>query len=157
VPEPRVILFTTAVQLILSPFQVVQLRDMRPMQRLQPHVEELKKKHGKERRRLTEETLKLYRQHRTKPVLGLIPLIVQIPVLIGLLWVLVSLGVTPSNAVLQSQALFHSWLFHSYHHGEMVYNLFHARFLWLTNGVGKRDRSISCRLLPGQPSGFSRA
>ena len=70
-----IILFTIIIRLILSPLQIVQLRSARAMQRLQPHIAELRKKHGKDKQKLTEETMKLYKEHKVNPAMGCLPMI----------------------------------------------------------------------------------
>ena len=87
-----IILFTIIIRLILSPLQITQLRSARAMQRLQPKIQELRKKHGKDRQKLTEETMKLYKEHKVNPAMGCLPMLLQFPVLIGLFWALQGLG-----------------------------------------------------------------
>lgn len=174
-----IILFTVIIRLILSPLQIVQLRSARAMQRLQPHLQELRKKHGKDRQKMTEETMKLYREHKVNPAMGCLPLLLQFPVLIGLFWGLRGLGTYPSlvakrawiakfpscwhNAVVgKTYALSPScwdkinghpagyWLVHTYHHYPThVYDLYHAHFLWLSNGLGQHDPLYILPVLAG--------
>src|SRR5690348_2303278 len=94
-----VILLAVAVRLLLSPSEILRLHSIRAMERLQPHIEELRKKHGPEKRRLTEETLKLYKEHKAHPALGLLTLL-QVPILIALFLALWKLGATPAKIVL---------------------------------------------------------
>jgi YidC/Oxa1 family membrane protein insertase len=144
-----IILFTIIIRLILSPLQIVQLRSARAMQRLQPHIAELRKKHGKDKQKLTEGTMKLYKEHKVNPAMGCLPMIIQFPILIGLFWALRHLGDSPGNVVLNSKVLFNSWLKHSYHYDATVYNLYHAKFLWLSNGLGKPDPLYILPVLAG--------
>lgn len=97
-----IILFTVVIRLILSPLQITQLRSARAMQRLQPKIQELRKKHGKDRQKLTEETMKLYKEHKVNPAMGCLPMLLQFPVLIGLFWALSGLGQTPHLSILTS-------------------------------------------------------
>ena len=144
-----VLLLTIIIRLILSPLQIVQLRSARAMQRLQPHIAELRNKHGKDKQKLTEETMKLYREHKANPALGSLSVIIQLPILIALFWALSHLGTKPTTAVLDSQVAFHSWLVHSYHYSETVYNLFHTKVLWLSSGLSKPDPLYILPVLAG--------
>src|SRR5947209_12640081 len=87
-----IILFTIFVRLILAPLTITQLRNAKSMQRVQPLVAELRKKHGKDRQKLMEETQKLYKEHKVNPVLGCLPTLLQFPILIGLFYALFHLG-----------------------------------------------------------------
>ena len=139
-----IILFTIIIRLILSPLQIVQLRSARAMQRLQPHIAELRKKHGKDKQKLTEETMKLYKEHKVNPAMGCLPMIVQFPILIGLFWALRNLGANPPH--LPPSAV---WLHTVYHYSDHVFNLFHAQFLWLSNGLGEPDPLYILPVLAG--------
>ena len=72
-----ILLLAIIIRLILSPLQIVQLRSARAMQRLQPHIAELRNKHGKDKQKLTEETMKLYREHKANPALGSLSVIIH--------------------------------------------------------------------------------
>ncbi len=139
-----IILFTIIIRLILSPLQIVQLRSARAMQRLQPHIADLRKKHGKDKQKLTEETMKLYKEHKVNPAMGCLPMVVQFPILIGLFWALRNLGANPPH--LPPSAV---WLHTTYHYSEHVFNLFHAQFLWLSNGLGEPDPLYILPVLAG--------
>lgn len=148
-----IILFTIIIRLILAPLQIVQLRSARAMQRLQPHIADLRKKHGKDKQKLTEETMKLYREHKVNPAMGCLPMLLQFPVLIGLFWALRSLGSNPTKLVHGKTVAVPptvAWLAKDYHHFSIhVYTLFHAHFLWLSNGLGQHDPLYILPILAG--------
>lgn len=139
-----IILFTIIVRLILSPLTIVQLRSQRAMSRLQPHIGELRKKHGKDKQKLTEETMKLYREHKVNPAMGCLPMLLQFPVLIGLFYALMHLGTNPAKG--QSMRAF---LHGSYHYSNQVFTLFHENFLWLSHGLGHPDPLYILPVLAG--------
>jgi YidC/Oxa1 family membrane protein insertase len=58
------------------------------MQELQPQIKALQKKYGKDRQRMALEMQKLQREHGFNPILGCLPMLVQIPVFLGLYHVL---------------------------------------------------------------------
>lgn len=82
-----IIFFTVAVRLVLIPLTIRQTRQMRAMSALQPKVKALQEKYGKDRSqraKLSQETMKLYREAGVSPVGCLGPLVVQLPIFIGL-------------------------------------------------------------------------
>ncbi|MFL5758857.1 MAG: YidC/Oxa1 family membrane protein insertase [Thermomicrobiales bacterium] len=79
-----IIVFTIIVKTLLLPLTVQSIRSSKAMQEIQPKVKELQKKYGKDRQRLSQETMKLYSQHRVNPVSGCLPMIIQIPIFFGL-------------------------------------------------------------------------
>lgn len=79
-----IILFTVAVRVVLLPLAIKQIRSMQAMQVIQPKVKELQQRYKKDRQRLTEETMKLYREHGVNPVGGCLPMVMQLPILFAL-------------------------------------------------------------------------
>jgi YidC/Oxa1 family membrane protein insertase len=63
-------------------------KSMKEMQDLQPRLQALKEKFGDDRRRLSEETMKLYKEAGVNPVGGCLPMVLQMPVFIALFNVL---------------------------------------------------------------------
>ncbi|MGH3794863.1 MAG: membrane protein insertase YidC [Pseudonocardiaceae bacterium] len=92
-----VFLVFTLRALLFKPF-ISQVRSMRKMQEFAPEVQKLKKKYGDDRQKLNAEVQKLQSQHGVNPLGGCLPVLVQIPVFIGLFHVLRSfnrLNLTP--------------------------------------------------------------
>jgi YidC/Oxa1 family membrane protein insertase len=79
-----IIVFTIIVKTLLLPLTVQSIRASKAMQELQPKIKALQKQYGKDRQRLSQETMKLYSQHRVNPVSGCLPMIIQIPIFFGL-------------------------------------------------------------------------
>ncbi|MGI8477314.1 MAG: YidC/Oxa1 family membrane protein insertase [Thermomicrobiales bacterium] len=78
-----VIVFTIVVKTALLPLTVTSIKSSKAMQELQPKIKELQKKHGKDRQRLSQETMKLYSQFSVNPMAGCLPMIIQIPIFFG--------------------------------------------------------------------------
>ncbi len=76
-----IVLVTVAIRLVLYPLYVSQIRSQRVMQELAPAMNELKAKHGKDRQKLSEEQMKLYKERGYNPAMGCFPLLVQLPFL----------------------------------------------------------------------------
>jgi len=83
-----IILLTLAIKLLLHPLTRKQLRSMREMQKLQPHLQALQRKYADDPQRLNREMMDLYRAHGVNPFGGCLPMLLQMPVLIALYRVL---------------------------------------------------------------------
>ncbi len=79
-----IILFTIVVKIILAPLMVKQQKSMVQMQRLQPELAKLQKKYANDKDRLNQETVKLYQENKVNPAGGCLPLLIQLPIIIGL-------------------------------------------------------------------------
>ncbi len=79
-----VVVITVAIRLALYPLYVTQIRSSRAMQELAPAMNELKNKYGKDRQKLTEEQMKLYKEHGYNPASGCLPLLLQMPILFAM-------------------------------------------------------------------------
>ena len=75
---------TLVIRAMLIPLFVKQIKSSRNMQLLQPKVKELQAKYGHDRERLAQETMNLYRETKTNPFSACLPLIIQMPIFIGL-------------------------------------------------------------------------
>ncbi|WP_224392665.1 membrane protein insertase YidC [Pseudonocardia sp. ICBG1293] len=80
------LVFTLRV-ILYKPF-VVQVRSMRKMQEMAPEMQKLRKKYANDRQKLATEMQKLQQQNGANPLMGCLPILVQIPVFIGLFHVL---------------------------------------------------------------------
>jgi YidC/Oxa1 family membrane protein insertase len=79
-----IIFLTIIVRIVIFPLTMRQLRSTKAMQALQPKMAELQKKYGKDKKKLSEETVKLYREAKINPLGCLWPMLVQLPVWIAL-------------------------------------------------------------------------
>ena len=75
---------TVLIRAALIPLFVKQIKSSRNMQLLQPKVKELQKKYGHDRERLTQETMKLYKETGTNPFASCLPLLIQMPIFFAL-------------------------------------------------------------------------
>lgn len=88
-----IILLTLLVRFVLIPFTLPSIRSAQKMTKIKPKLDELKRKHSKDPRRLQQEQVKLYKEHGINPVSGCLPYIVQFIFLIALYRVFIdSLG-----------------------------------------------------------------
>lgn len=82
--------------IMFKPF-VKQVRSMRAMQEFAPEIKKIQKKYGNDRQRQAQEMQKLQREHGFSPLGGCLPMLMQIPVFIGLFHVLRSFGNSPDE------------------------------------------------------------
>ena len=79
-----IILFTIAIKIVTLPLTAKQLQSTKAQQVLQPRLRELQEKYGKDKQKLSEEQMKLYKEAGVNPMGGCLPLLVQMPILWGL-------------------------------------------------------------------------
>ena len=85
-----IILLTLGVRMVTAPLTTRQMRSMERMRALAPKLEELKAKFADDKAKQSEEMMKLYRQEGVNPLGGCLPMVLQIPVFIGLFYALQS-------------------------------------------------------------------
>lgn len=83
-----ILLLTLIVKLILYYPTQKSLEGQRKMQVIQPKLDELKKKHKGDQTTLHQETMKLWKEHNVNPFASCLPILFQLPVLIGLFYVI---------------------------------------------------------------------
>ncbi len=96
-----IIIFTVFIRIVLLPLTYVQIKGMQNQKEVQPRLQALQKKYGKDRDRLMREQRKLYEEEGINPLSGCLPillLVVQMPILFGLYSALVTLGGELSDA-----------------------------------------------------------
>ena len=91
-----IILLTILIRTILLIPNQKALKSQKKLQMIQPKLNELKTKHGDDQQKIAQETMAIYKEHKVNPFGSCLPLIIQIPVLIGLFNVIQS-GMDPNN------------------------------------------------------------
>ena len=79
-----IIVFTVVIRTILAPLFIRQIRSQKEMQRMQPLIREVQRKHKGNRQKVSEETMALYREHGVNPAAGCLPVVLQLPILFAL-------------------------------------------------------------------------
>lgn len=102
-----IVFLVVTVRVILFPIFVKQIKSQRAMQALQPKVKELQEKHKGDRETLQKEMMELYRKEKANPLMGCLPMFLQIPVFLGLFHVLRRLdpGKSENNKTLYGWAV----------------------------------------------------
>lgn len=89
-----IILFTLIVKIVTLPLNLQQARSTRATQELQPKLQELQKKYAKDKEKLAQAQMELYREHGVNPLGGCLPMLIQLPILFGLYQALYRLAST---------------------------------------------------------------
>ncbi|MGH2462058.1 MAG: YidC/Oxa1 family membrane protein insertase [Candidatus Limnocylindria bacterium] len=84
-----IIVLTILIRTLLAPLFVRQIRSQKEMQRMQPLVREVQRKHKGNQRKISEETAALYKEHGVNMFGGCLPLLLQLPILFALYQVLI--------------------------------------------------------------------
>jgi YidC/Oxa1 family membrane protein insertase len=104
-----IIVLTVVVRLILFPLTVRQTQSTKAMQTLQPKIQELQKKYGKNQQKLQQEMMKLYKEAGINPLGCIWPMLIQLPIWIALYQsIMQALAATPENLLNLSRHLY-SW------------------------------------------------
>lgn len=78
-----IILLTIFFKLIFWPLGTKSYKSMAEMKKLQPLMEEIRKKYKDDKKKMNEEIMGLYRTYKVNPMSGCLPMVVQIPVFIA--------------------------------------------------------------------------
>ncbi|GMB00159.1 YidC/Oxa1 family membrane protein insertase [Pelosinus sp. IPA-1] len=81
-----IILLTLAIKLILYPLTVKQVKGMKAMQDLQPKMKAMQEKYKGNPEKLNKEMALLYKESGVNPLSGCLPLLVQMPILMGIFY-----------------------------------------------------------------------
>lgn len=87
-----IIITTILLRFILVPVYRKQIESQQKLQELQPKIKEVQQKHKNDKERQTKELMNLYKEHKTNPFSGCLPLIVQLIFLIAIYRILLSIS-----------------------------------------------------------------
>jgi len=105
-----IIFFTIIVRVAMTPLMLPQQRSAKKMQVLQPRLKEIQKKYAKDKEKLAQEQMKLYKEAGVSPLGGCLPMLVQFPIWIGLYQSIIqTLGHQPLQLLGLSQNIY-PWL-----------------------------------------------
>jgi YidC/Oxa1 family membrane protein insertase len=79
-----IICLTIVVRACMFPVTLRQTMQAQRMKEMQPKLQELKKKHGKDKEKFAMAQMQLMREHKVNPLSGCLPLFLQLPILGGL-------------------------------------------------------------------------
>jgi YidC/Oxa1 family membrane protein insertase len=98
-----VLLLTVVIKILFIPLTQKSLRSMREMQKLQPQMQKIRERLKDKPDEMNKEIMELYRRHKVNPLGGCLPMILQLPVFVGLYQALL-------NAVELRHAPFFGWI-----------------------------------------------
>ncbi len=84
-----IVLVTLIIKLMFYQLSAKSYRSMSALKNLQPRINSLKERYGEDKQKFTQATLELYKKEKVNPMSGCLPILIQIPVFIGLYWVLI--------------------------------------------------------------------
>jgi len=79
-----IIFITIILKVLLYPLMAKQMKSMMNMQEVQPKLLDLQKKYANNPEKLNQEMAKLYKEYDVNPMAGCLPMLIQMPILIGL-------------------------------------------------------------------------
>ena len=81
-----IIVFTVILRVATFPLTLRQTRVMKRMSQLQPKLKEVQQKYAGDRAKISQETMKMYREHGINPLGCLGPMVLQFPIFIGMFY-----------------------------------------------------------------------
>lgn len=79
-----IVLFTILIKLLLVPLAYKQITAMKEMQKIQPELKKLQDKYHNDKETLNIKTMELYKEHKVNPFASCLPLLFQMPILLGM-------------------------------------------------------------------------
>lgn len=79
-----VIVLTLLIRLLLYPSTAKSIKSQQAMSEIQPKVKEIQEKYDDNKEEQAQEMMKLYQEKGVNPFSGCLPLLIQLPILIGL-------------------------------------------------------------------------
>lgn len=81
-----IVIMTVIVKLILYPLTKKQIESMQAMMSIQPKMKEIQEKYKDDKQRLNMELANLYKNEGVNPLAGCLPLLIQMPIMIGIFY-----------------------------------------------------------------------
>ena len=115
-----IILLTIAINIALYPLTLTSIIQMAALQKIQPKIQEIQKKHKNKPEELQKELGRIYKEEKVNPFGGCLPMLLKIPFFIGFFMALQS---QQFNAIIANPNI-------------------HASFLWIGN-LAKPDHTYT--------------
>lgn len=104
-----IIVLTIVIRAAMYPLTRKQLQATKAMQALQPKLAEIQKKHAKDKQRLAEEQMKLYRESGVSPAGCLVPMLIQTPIWIALYQAIIRVLAADPQSFLNLSGYLYNW------------------------------------------------
>lgn len=105
-----IIVLTAIIRLVTMPLTLKQLSQMRAMTTLQPKLKEIQDRYARDRTRVSQETMRMYREAGVSPFGCLGPMIIQMPILIGLFRVLLQIVFSRPDQLVGLSEKLYTWI-----------------------------------------------
>ncbi len=92
-----IVILVVLMRLIMLPLFIKQMHTTRAMSALQPQMAALRKKYGNDKQTLNQEMMKLYQEAGVNPLMGCLPLVLQLPLFFSLFEVLKTIATYKSG------------------------------------------------------------
>ena len=96
-----IVMLTVIVRSLLFPLTVKQVKSMRAMQDLKPEMDRVRAQYRDNVQKQREEMAKVYQERGVNPLGGCLPILVQMPIFIGIFYVIRQFGGTPGRSAPQ--------------------------------------------------------
>ncbi len=83
-----IVILTIGLKILFFPLANASYKSMAKMKKVMPEVQKLKEKYGDDRQRIAKEQMALFQKHKVNPAAGCFPMLIQMPVFMGLYWAL---------------------------------------------------------------------
>lgn len=79
-----IIMVTILIKVALHPLTRIQMRSMAQMSQLQPEIKKIQDAYGKDKQKMQQKMMELYKERKVNPMSGCLLLLIQLPILIAL-------------------------------------------------------------------------
>lgn len=79
-----IIIMTVIIRLIILPLYSMQLKSNEQMMAVQPKIKEIQAKYKDNPEKMNEKLQEIYEEHKIRPAMGCLPLLIQLPIIWGL-------------------------------------------------------------------------
>jgi YidC/Oxa1 family membrane protein insertase len=83
-----IVMLTFITRALILPLSVKQIRSMREMSAISPHIKEIRERYKDDPQRMQREQMRLFQEHGVNPLASCLPLLLQLPVFITLFYLL---------------------------------------------------------------------
>src|SRR5665647_1506731 len=87
-----IIVTTLLIKTLFIPLSKKQIESQKKMQELQPKLKEIQKKYKDDKEKQTKAVMEFYKENKTNPFAGCLPLVIQLVVLIAIYRVIINIS-----------------------------------------------------------------
>jgi len=116
-----IIILTLVIKILLLLPNHKALKNQKALQKIQPHLDEVKKKHAWDQAKIAQETMAVWKKHWVNPAWSCLPVLIQFPFLIALFYIIKD-GLTANNIHLLYPSL-----------QNFDFKIINSEFFWLFN------------------------